>query len=338
MFQVALTAHLPVCPLVFCRSAQSGIRHPPSAVPVSLPSRFDAANAEIVASWFRAGAEALLSAGCRQHSIDIVAAPGTLIATGDLHDNPGHFATLMAVAGLSLDASPPHDPPAAPGCTHLLLHELIHGDRLVNGLDFSYRTLARVAQLKAIFPERVHVVLGNHELSQIVGAGIVKDGVRVVEAFNAGVEYVFGGSAGMIHDAIADFVRAMPIALAADTPRGRILCSHSLPSAMMMAKFDPSLLSRDLVPGDYEPRTGAAHLMVWGRGYDLELLEDLVERWGVSMFILGHDKIEEGARFVPPNALVLNSDHANGVYVPIDLANPASAEQLARCAVRLSPC
>lgn len=291
-----------------------------------------------MASWLRAGTAAQRGAGCRRQSIDVIAAPGTLIATGDLHDNPGHFAALMRAAGLSAGDPPPNDPPGAPGHKHLLLHELIHGDRLMGGMDFSYRTLARVAQLKAIFPERVHVILGNHELAQIVGAGIVKDGVRVVEVFNAGVEYVFGGDAVLVHEAIAEFVRAMPIALAADTPRGRILCSHSLPSAMMMAKFDPSLLSRDLVNDDYEPRTGAAHLMVWGRGYDAELLEDLVERWGVSMFILGHDKIEEGARFVPPNALVLNSDHVNGVYVPIDLSNPASADQLARCAIRLATC
>ena len=306
----------------------------PSTAP--LPERFDPSSADSVVAWLNAGEAAMRAAGCRQLSIDVIAAPGRLIATGDLHDNPAHFARLIEVAGLSLEGMRRDDPPGAPGETHLLLHELIHGERLVNGMDFSYRTLTRVAQLKALFPERVHILLGNHELSQIVGAGIIKDGVRVVETFNAGVEYVFGSTSAVVHEAIAAFVRAMPIALAADTPRGRILCSHSLPSAMMMAKFDPTLLARELTDRDYEPRTGAAHLMVWGRGYDAELIEDLVERWGVSMFILGHDKIEEGARFVPPNVLVLNSDHANGVYVPIDLDHPPRAENLVRDAVRLA--
>ena len=37
---------------------------------------------------------------------------------------------------------------------------------------------------------------------------------------------------------------------------------------------------RDLTDDDYVPRQGSAHLMVWGRGYDSEQLEDLVERWG----------------------------------------------------------
>jgi hypothetical protein len=70
--------------------------------------------------------------------------------------------------------------------------------------------------------------------------------------------------------------------------------------------------------------------MVWGRDYDAELLEDLVERWGVNVFVLGHQKAEEGVSFVPPNAIILNSDHDKGVYLPIDLSNPGSVEELVR--------
>ncbi|HRQ72219.1 MAG TPA: hypothetical protein PLU35_04235, partial [Phycisphaerales bacterium] len=88
---------------------------------------------------------------------------------------------------------------------HLTLHEVIHADRLVNGLDFSYRALARVAQLKVEFPERVHALLANHELSQIIGAGIVKDGVRCVDAFNDGLGYVFGGEWERVAGAVERF-------------------------------------------------------------------------------------------------------------------------------------
>ena len=196
-------------------------------------------------------------------------------------------------------------------------------------MDFSHRALARVADLKARFPERVHVLLGNHELAQVVGAGIVKDGVKPVEAFNQGVEYAFGEDAPVVHDAIKAFVKAMPLALRCATPRGDILCAHSLPAPAMMQRFDPTVLSRDLGEEDYEPRRGAAHIMVWGRGYDAEQMEDLVERWGVTMFVLGHEKVDEGARFVPPCAVVLNSDHARGVYLPIDLSDPPCAEHAA---------
>lgn len=303
----------------------------------------DLQSSDAVIDALRRGAEANRSAKCRVGSIDRITSPGRLIATGDLHDNPLHFATLVRLAGMEEGngqsgaggggdgAGSASDPTS--GVWHLTLHELIHGDRLINKMDFSYRVLTRCAALKARYPEFVHVLLGNHELSQIAGAGIVKDGIKVVEAFNEGVEYAFGGDADAVHEAIAEFVRSMPLALRCVCPRGDILCAHSVPPAAMMQRFDPGVLSRDLTPADYEPRRGAAHLMVWGRSYDEELLEDLTERWGVYLFVLGHERAENGALFVYPNAVVLNSDHERGVYLPIDLSNPPMPEE-ALAAVR----
>ncbi len=285
------------------------------------PETLDLRDPDAVCRTLRSGAEAARSASCRRGSIDLIAAPGTLIATGDLHDNPLHFLRLVRAARM-------WDEPGPAGPAHLVLHEIIHSDRLVNEMDFSYRALTRVAALKATYPEHAHVLLANHELSQIAGAWIVKDGVRVVQAFNTAVAFAFGADAPRVHDAIALFVRAMPLALRAVTPAGDILCAHSLPSPAMMARFDPGVLSRELTDEDYEPRTGSAHLMTWGRGYDAELIEDLVERWGVNTFILGHENVEQGAMFVPPCAIVLNSDHERGVYLPIDLSNPPRAEEM----------
>lgn len=297
----------------------------------------DLQNAEAVREVFLAGARANREAACRQGSIDIVRAPGRLIATGDLHDNPLHLARLVAAAGLDGDGGGTDSARAGVPC-HLVLHEIIHSDRLINGMDFSYRALARVAALKAAHPEKVHTLLANHELSQITGAGIVKDGVKVVEAFNEGLEYAFGEDTPGVQEAIREFILSMPLALRCKGPGGRgdILCAHSIPSPWMMARFDPTVLSRELTEADYEPRQGAAHIMVWGRGYDAEQIEDLVERWGVGMFILGHEKAENGVRFIPPCALVLNSDHERGVYLPIDLENPPRAEEAVGMVVPLA--
>ncbi len=292
------------------------------------PFAINFSSAEAVCEILRAGAKACLEAACRAGSIDRIESPGTLIASGDLHDNPTAFTTLVKVAGLSPSGEPTDSPsPVYAPPIHLTLHEIIHSDRLMNGMDFSHRALVRVAALKAAFPERVHVLLGNHELSQIVGAGIIKDGIKVVEAFNMGVEYAFGSDASMVNDAIAEFVRAMPLALRCVCPRGDILCAHSIPAPAMMQRFDPTVLSRALTPEDYEPRKGAAHLMVWGRGYDAEQLEDLVERWGVNMFILGHEKAEHGVKLIEPCAIILNSDHDKGVYLPVDLSDPPKAKE-----------
>ena len=277
-------------------------------------------------------AEAGHDASCRRGSVDWIEVPGRLVATGDIHDNPLHLARVIEAAGLDGD---PADTPESE-LSHLTLHELIHGENLVGGVDFSYRALTRVAALKAAYPEHVHVLLANHELAQIVGSGIVKDGVRVVEAFNDGVDRVFGDDADRVQAAIGMFVRSMPLALRCETPRGVIQCSHSVPSPAMMGRFDASVLDRDLTDEDYRPLTGSAHMMVWGRHYDAESLEDLVERWGVTMFVLGHEKVPEGARFVEPCAVVLNSDHGNGVYLPMDLAEPPAPVEAPSLARRLS--
>lgn len=282
---------------------------------------------------FMAGAEANRKASCRRGSIDWIEAPGMLIATGDLHDNPLHMARLVTAAKMDGAASRSDAP--GPQAPHITLHEIIHPPRLVNGMDFSFRALARVAALKAEFPERVHVLLGNHELAQVLGTAIIKDGVRVVDAFNAGLAYAYGDESESVAEAIKTFVMSMPVAMRVEClgpdgrPGGRhLLCSHSLPSPGQMARFDPTILSRDLEERDYEPLKGSAYNMVWGRSHDAELLEDLVERWGINLFIIGHEKADNGVRIVPPNAVILNSDHERGVYLPLDLSDPPRIEEI----------
>ena len=267
-------------------------------------------------------------ASCRAGSIDLIPPAGVLIATGDLHDNPLHFARVLQVARLWESA------PEAP--RHVALHEVIHG-ATPTGLDMSHRALLRVAAVKQRFPENAHTILANHELAQIIGAGIVKDGVRVVDAFNKGVEHVYGDRSAEVLAGIGRFIRSMPIALVSRSGDGSgVLCAHSLPSPGMMDRFDPGILERDLAEADYEPRRGSAHLMVWGRKQSPGELETLARRWGVSLFLLGHQHAEQGWELLPPCGLVLNSDHARGVVAPIDLADLPDASGAAARAIPLA--
>ncbi len=295
------------------------------------PDQLDLNDAEAVVRVFEEGAEACRDASCRRGSIDLIAEPSRLIATGDLHDNPIHLKLVAQAAGVIAGENGEMAEPA-----HLTLHELIHSDRLIAGCDMSYRALARAADYKRSAPERVHVLLANHELAQIVGAGVVKNSVRCVDAFRDGLEYVFGDQAERVDEAVNTFIRALPLALRCSGDRGDLLCSHSLPSPAHMGRFDMTILERDLTEADYEPRTGSAHMLVWGRGYDADQLEDLVERWGVRLFLLGHEHAENGVRVVPPCAVVLNSDHERGVYLPIDTGSPITASEAPFHVVSLS--
>tara|TARA_R110002072_G_scaffold150953_8_gene299989 strand:- start:11511 stop:12395 length:885 start_codon:yes stop_codon:yes gene_type:complete len=270
----------------------------------------------------RAGAAACRGATCRQGSIEVIHAPGELIATGDTHDHPGNFKAVLSAAGLDGEFGAEEK--------HLTLHEIIHPDLPESRelpLDMSYMGLTRIAYLKSQYPELVHVLLANHELAQAIGSGIMKNGIRCVAAFNAGVESVFGDESHRVHEAITDLVMSLPLALRCKSPHGDILCSHSLPGPASMGRFDASILDRELTPDDYQPRVGSAHLMVWGRGYDHDQLEDLTERWGVNLFILGHEHAPNGFNVVHPNALVLNTDHERAVYLPWDLSDEPTVER-----------
>lgn len=287
----------------------------------------DLTDIDEVVDALRAGAAACRDASCRQGSIELIESPGQLIATGDTHDNPVNFKAVLNAAGLDGEFGAQEK--------HLTLHEIIHPDLPESRelpLDTSFRGLTRIAYLKSQYPELVHVLLANHELAQAIGSGIMKNGIKVVDAFNAGVESVFRDNSQRVHDAITDFVMSMPIALRCKCPQGDILCSHSLPGPATMGRFDPSILDRELMPDDYQPRVGSAHIMVWGRGYDADQLEDLTERWGVNLFILGHEHAPSGYSVVEPNAIVLNTDHDRGVYLPIDLEDEPTVEQ---CVARM---
>ncbi len=293
-------------------------------------SEVDARSPVEAARVLREAAEANFDSPYRRGSIDIAPAQGILLATGDLHDNPVHFAKVVQMA--RLPGTNEHDP------HHLTLHEVIHSDRLMGGMDLSHRALLRVAALKRKDPEEVHTLLANHELSQIVGAGIIKDGVKVVDAFNAGVEYVYGEDSDEVLKAIGTFIRSMPLALKTEPANGHrgVLCAHSLPGPDLIDRFDPAILARDLSEEDYTPRQGSAHIMVWGRRYTPEILERLAEQWEVDLFILGHEHTETGFEIVEPNAVVLNSDHEQGAVLPIDLSAPVRAGEAASLVQRLA--
>ena len=215
---------------------------------------------------------------------------------------------------------------------HVLLQELIHGDRLVNGLDFSFRMLARVALAVLAHPGQVHPVLGNHELAQYTRRAVSKGAGNNIEHFEGGVEWVFGDDTDLVLSAIDVFFAAMPLGVLTESG---LLCTHSLPDAARMNGFDASVIERKLVREDYEGITGSAWMLTWGRSHDPEVLESLALGWGVKTFCIGHQHVEQGIRCDGPRLVALNSDHARGVAVPWDLARVPSPSDIESSAIFL---
>lgn len=298
------------------------------------------------------GARACLEVSIRRGSCEVVEVrsvdagmpAATLIATGDLHDNPLHMARLVRAAGIeeAFAARSAGDDAREPA--HLTLHELIHGDRLMNGLDYSYRVLVRAAMLKSMFPERVHVLLANHELAQLTGAQVAKSGVRCNEAFDEAIDVTFGSDAERVRAAVHAFIRALPLGVRFDRGAfaegegdvGDIFCAHSLPAPGILESFDWGVLDRALTDDDLKPRSGAAHQMTWGRGHTGADYDLAHKRLGTGLFLLGHELAEEGWHAAARNAVILNSDHDRGVYAKIDLAQPESVQEIGWECVRLA--
>jgi hypothetical protein len=279
------------------------------------------AEASVAVEILLAAAEAMTSSPLRSGSCVELPPRGRLLATGDLHDNPTHFEAIVALA--RLDASEDH---------HLVLHEIIHSDVLVNGVDLSHRMLLKVAALVGRYPRQVHLLLANHELAQYTGQGVSKGAGNSVTLFDDGLAFVYGERADEVGAACARLIRALPLAARSV---GTVLCAHSLPDSE--SGFDSGVLARPLRDEDYagRPSPGDAYRMVWGRRYTDDQVETWAQRWGVELFCLGHQHTATGIEVRGKRVLVLNSDHALGAALPIDLANPPTPEDAILTAVRL---
>ncbi len=273
----------------------------------------------VACSLLRDAANALLGHPGRRGSCVDIPARGRLLASGDLHDNPVHFEAVQRMAGLA--QSPDR---------HATVHELIHGERLINGADLSHRMVLRVAEWVLQYPLQVHPLLANHELSQLTGRGVSKGAGDSVKLFNAGLDFVYADAADEVHEAVNEFFRAMPLALRVE---GRLLCAHALPSPATMRLFEPGVLLRSLTPDDLVPPRGAAYLMTWGREWSPEIAETLAAAWGVEYFVLGHQFVENGIERVGQRIIVLNTDHQHGMVLPVDLEHPTSLQRLFEHAV-----
>ncbi len=239
---------------------------------------------------------------------------GHMLITGDLHDHRVNFEKALRLANLA-------DKPG----NHLLLQEMIHGEKLVNGMDLSYRMSAETAAMQIRFPHRVHVLLSNHELAQVNGEDISKHGVSSIEAFYTGLSHVFGDETDRVHEAFAQWVRSLPLAVRC---ANGLFVAHSLPASRKRNDFDPMCLTRELSDDDLYGPDGSAHLMVWGRVIGQEWAEDLATMWNTHLFILGHQHAEMGYELLGDTMVILASDHDHGVALPVNLATAYTRVEL----------
>lgn len=251
---------------------------------------------------FEQAAELMLACRLRRGSTVHLPPFGRLLATGDVHDYPGHLDAIVRLAELDESAN-----------NHVMLHELIHGESLVDGMDLSYRNLAMVAEFVRRYPTQVHPMLANHELAQCHRMSVSKGGGDQVAMFDDGLDYVFNDRAEEVATAIREFILAMPLVVRSDNG---LWCAHSIPGRM---DFDDGAFDRPLQQEDYQSPAGTAWCVVWGRLHDHAHVCALLERFHAKLMVVGHCHAEMGIESPAPGLLVINSDHARGAVVYIGL-------------------
>jgi len=236
-----------------------------------------------------------------------------VIVAGDIHGSRANFAKIVGHAALASDPQ-----------RHLVLQEIIHGPvDPASGQDRSIELLMRAARLKCAHERQVLFVLGNHDLAQITGAEIVKDGRSYCKGFTEGIRYSFGeAEADETIAAVDDFLRSLPLAIVCDNG---VLIAHSVPSAGRMRAAGTEILRRPAGPEDLK-RGGCVYEWTWGRGHTPEQLDELAAAIGASFFILGHQQVSGGLQIISPRAIALGSDGPHGRIVEFSTAKPLSAE------------
>src|SRR5882724_13217465 len=160
-------------------------------------------NADQVVETFGAAGDENKLSPLRDQQVVNLPADGEVWMTGDIHDNRTNYSKLIAAADLQNNPQ-----------RHLVLHELIHGDHFdAKGAEDSWKMLYQAAELKCNHPNQVHFLLANHDLAQIHGEGIMKAGLSVCEAFNAGVKQVFHDQSDKVEIAMKQFLLSLPLAV-----------------------------------------------------------------------------------------------------------------------------
>ncbi len=104
----------------------------------------------------RKAAELMRATPGRRGSVITLEDADEVMVVGDLHGNLPAFREALAIAGLERNPR-----------RHLVLQELVHETNKYDDErpDRSHRLVDLVSALKCQYPQRVHLILGNHELS-----------------------------------------------------------------------------------------------------------------------------------------------------------------------------
>jgi hypothetical protein len=266
-----------------------------------------------VADIFRQAARANLDDPRRRGSTLWIEGDHRVVIAGDIHGHRANLAKTLSFA--DLDATSP---------SVLVLQEIIHGPPDPRtGQDRSFDMVLRAARLKNSYPRQLVLLLGNHDVAQVSGNEITKEGRGVCREFAKALSADYGEDGGEILEAVCEFCLSMPLAVRFSNG---VLATHSLPSPRRTELAGVEIFDRPITPDDLR-RGQPVYEWTWGRKQTPEQVEQLAEKLGVSMFVLGHQYLPEGYDFIGERAVILASDHERGHLLEFYTNAPLTADQ-----------
>jgi hypothetical protein len=239
-----------------------------------------------------------------------------VMVVGDLHGNLPAFKWVLGEAGLDRH----------PG-RHLVLQELVHeiNKNQEDRPDLSHRLVDLVSALKCQYPDRVHLILGNHELSELTGRIIGKDGLALNVRYREGVKLSYGDACDEIYQAYLALFSALPLAVR--TPNRVFLC-HTIPDSRYLDGFDVAVLAADEWPEESKKRGGAVYAITWGRDTAPETIDRFAEMVDADLFVTGHQPCESGFRQANHRQLIVDGTNPYPAFCRFPAREPVTIESL----------
>lgn len=217
-----------------------------------------------------------------------------ILVAGDLHGNLAAFRALLLQADLRNHPR-----------RHLVVQELVHGDFFYpdDGGDRSHQLIDIACALKCDYPSRVHILLGNHELSELTGRSIAKSGVPLNALFRLGVQTAYGPRADEFIAAYHRLFRSLPLAVRTEN---RVFLCHTLPNAPHLDTFDPAALLADDWTDAQMKRGGEVYAITWGRDNSPETADRFASLVDADLFVTGHQPCDLGFQRANHRQLIID--------------------------------
>jgi Calcineurin-like phosphoesterase len=248
--------------------------------------------------------------GRRGRFVELQDADEILVA-GDMHGHLGNFQAVYKAADLARHPR-----------RHLVLQEVIHGKfHYPLGGDKSHQLLDLFAALKCQYPRQVHLLMGNHELSQWTDSLVMKNDQDLNQLFLAGVHEAYGSRATEIYQGYQRFFSTLPLALR--TPN-RIFISHTLPRGRCLDSWELRLLETDsfsradLTPG------GIVYEILWGRDTRQVTCDAFLAKVDCDWLLSGHIASEAGYSTPNDRQIIVDSCDSPAAYVLLPANRPLS--------------